>query len=173
MVKIHETQNPKMIISNTDLNSFIGEQIALIVPYFGSVSISHAGILESAPPYGFQLRSNTGDYAILFSAFDVRSIQNPPCCGVTYSIVINIKSPDEYGIHSQSTADMITYESVAECNKLHGYVVKPHGETCPNCGKDQWRTRWGVNAEYRSEYNPGEFIQYTCVCGFVGPELPS
>lgn len=69
--------------------------------------------------------------------------------------------------------DSLVYWSVAECNRTRGHIFKPHGENCPKCGKDNWRTFWGVNHEYRSEYNPGEYIQYTCECGFVGPQLPS
>lgn len=69
---------------------------------------------------------------------------------------------------------MTVAESVAKCNQLYGSQVKPHGETCPHCGKDSWRCFWGINSAYRSEYNPGEYIQYTCAkCGYQGPELPS
>lgn len=66
------------------------------------------------------------------------------------------------------------YRSVAECNLRYGQISKPHGENCPRCGQDNWRCFWGVNPAYRSTYNPGEYIQYTCAeCGHVGPELPS
>jgi ribosomal protein S27AE len=68
----------------------------------------------------------------------------------------------------------LVYWSVAECNRMHGRTVKTRGELCPYCGADAWICRWGVNPDYRSEYNPGEYIQYTCTkCGYVGEELPS
>lgn len=69
---------------------------------------------------------------------------------------------------------MTVEESVFQCNRLYGHLVKSRRKNCPNCGKDEWRCRWGINPEYRSKFNPGEYIQYTCAhCGHVGPELPS
>lgn len=69
--------------------------------------------------------------------------------------------------------DDFVHWSVAECNRRYGGQFKAIGKACPRCGQDNWRCTWGVNPQYRSEYNPGEFIQYVCQCGFVGEELPS
>ena len=60
----------------------------------------------------------------------------------------------------------LVYWSVFECNRLHGREVKSHGIKC-SCGADKWRTFWGVDPQYKSEFNPGEFCRFTCVeCGY-------
>lgn len=58
-------------------------------------------------------------------------------------------------------------DSVYDANKLWGNDVKPHNYPCPRCGADQWKTRWGIADEYASQYNPGEYCEFTCNnCGY-------
>lgn len=68
---------------------------------------------------------------------------------------------------------MSVAESVALCNLNYGGRIQSLRMKCPRCGEDQWTTYWGINPEYRSQYNPGEYVQRTCACcGHVGPEEP-
>lgn len=58
-------------------------------------------------------------------------------------------------------------DSVYDANRLWGRDVKPHGYPCPRCGRDEWQTHWGIDEQYASQYNPGEYCQFTCVhCGY-------
>lgn len=63
--------------------------------------------------------------------------------------------------------DDLVHWSVMEANRLHGREIKKHGIRCSNCGSDGWQTSWGVKSEYRSQYNPGEYCEFTCAnCGY-------
>lgn len=43
---------------------------------------------------------------------------------------------------------------------------KAMGMTCPNCGKDDWKVHHGIDSQYKSQYNPGEYVDFICVgCG--------
>jgi hypothetical protein len=62
--------------------------------------------------------------------------------------------------------DDLVYWSVAEVNRRRGAVSKPMGMKCPS-GHDNWRARNGVDPKYKSQYNPGEYVEFTCAdCGY-------
>ena len=62
--------------------------------------------------------------------------------------------------------------SVDECNARYGGIFKPLQRICPQCGKDTWRTVWGINSAYKSQYNPGEYCEFICACGYSSGEEP-
>jgi hypothetical protein len=58
-------------------------------------------------------------------------------------------------------------DSVYDANRLWGRDVKLHNIPCPRCQADAWQTRWGIDEQYASEYNPGEYCEFTCTqCGY-------
>lgn len=58
-------------------------------------------------------------------------------------------------------------ESVDLANALHGHEAKKHNSPCPRCHADLWRCRHGIDPKYKSEWNPGEYCEFTCVnCGY-------
>jgi hypothetical protein len=58
-------------------------------------------------------------------------------------------------------SDDLVYWSVAEVNRKRGSASQPKGMKCPK-GHDNWRVRNGIDPQYKSEYNPGEYVEYTC-----------
>lgn len=41
------------------------------------------------------------------------------------------------------------------------------GQACPNCQQREWHARNGIDSRYRSQYNPGEYVEFTCAgCGY-------
>jgi len=65
------------------------------------------------------------------------------------------------------------YWSVAEVNRRSTGVPKKLNSSCPRCGTDLWHVWHGVDPQYRSRYNPGEYVRYTCVCCGYQEEYPS
>jgi predicted RNA-binding Zn-ribbon protein involved in translation (DUF1610 family) len=58
--------------------------------------------------------------------------------------------------------------SVAECNRQNAGRTKAMGMACPDCGKDDWQVHHGIDPEFRSQYNPGEYVDFVCVhCGYT------
>ena len=66
------------------------------------------------------------------------------------------------------SGDDFVHWSVAEVNRQNaGQLGKPMNMRC-RCGADNWRTFHGVDERYRSEYNPGEYVDFICTnCGFT------
>jgi len=65
----------------------------------------------------------------------------------------------------------LVYWSVNECNKKAFGKHKPMGRICPDCGMDDWEWRHGVDPEFASEFNPGEYVDFICVgCGHLDHE---
>jgi hypothetical protein len=61
--------------------------------------------------------------------------------------------------------DDLVHWSVAEANRQRG-GRSSRGPAC-QCGNDLWRARNGVDERYRSQYNPGEYVEFTCTnCGY-------
>ena len=61
----------------------------------------------------------------------------------------------------------LVYWSVNEVNKQNAGRTKPLNYPCPQCGEDEWSAYYGVNPLYASQYNPGEYVEYTCSkCGY-------
>lgn len=57
--------------------------------------------------------------------------------------------------------------SVMEANRRNAGLAKPMRMPCPNCRTDLWRVYHGIDPQYRSGYNPGEYVEFTCVnCGY-------
>jgi predicted RNA-binding Zn-ribbon protein involved in translation (DUF1610 family) len=58
--------------------------------------------------------------------------------------------------------------SVMECNRQNAGRTKAMGMACPDCGKDNWRVHHGIDPEFRSAYNPGEYVDFVCAhCGYT------
>jgi hypothetical protein len=58
------------------------------------------------------------------------------------------------------------YSSVAEANRQRGGRTITMRHAC-RCGGNEWRARNGVDPKYASEYNPGEYVEFTCTqCGY-------
>lgn len=71
---------------------------------------------------------------------------------------------------------MSVEESVYQTNRDHSRDVFKLRSKChnPACDSHEFTCFWGISPLYKSEYNPGEYIQYTCIkCGWKGEELPS
>lgn len=63
--------------------------------------------------------------------------------------------------------DDLVYWSVMEANRINAGRSLKQNVKCRRCGEDEWRIRHGVSEEYRSQYNPGEYIEFTCTkCGY-------
>ena len=67
-----------------------------------------------------------------------------------------------YGNHN------LVYWSVTECNRKNAGRSKSVNRRCPECGEDNWYLYHGVDDRYRSEYNPGEYVRFTCAhCAYT------
>ncbi len=67
----------------------------------------------------------------------------------------------------------LVYWSVAEVNRQNaGNPPKKIGlRTCPTCEGDLWFTHHGVDPQFASEYNPGEYVDFICAkCGYTSHE---
>lgn len=63
--------------------------------------------------------------------------------------------------------DELVAWSVARANDNAAGKTFERQEPCLRCKKDKWSRRHGIKEEYRSQYNPGEYVVWTCVgCGF-------
>ena len=69
------------------------------------------------------------------------------------------------------TVDDLVYWSVAEVNRrnrLLGNPGKPMKMKCPQCGIDNWKVHHGVDSQYASQWNPGEYVNFICTgCGYT------
>lgn len=66
----------------------------------------------------------------------------------------------------------LVYWSVGEVNRQNKGRTWQLG-SCPCCGENEWDLFWGVNPAYASKYNPGEYVEHTCInCGY-SEEVPS
>ena len=64
--------------------------------------------------------------------------------------------------------DDLVYWSVAKANQDAAGQHGPKGMTCPHCKSDDWRVYHGVDPQYASQYNPGEYVDFICVrCGYT------
>ena len=63
--------------------------------------------------------------------------------------------------------DLVAW-SVAEVNRENQGRNKSIGTPCPSCGKDDWRAYHGIDSQYKSMHNPGEYVRFTCInCGYA------
>lgn len=63
---------------------------------------------------------------------------------------------------------MTVEESVYLCNVENGDRARPMGMQCPNSCPDSWRTHHGIDSQYASQYNPGEYVDFICAsCGYT------
>ena len=58
----------------------------------------------------------------------------------------------------------LVYQSVTEMNRRNAGIAKKINKLCPRCGIDLWYVRYGVDPQYRSQFNPGEYVAFTCAC---------
>lgn len=66
--------------------------------------------------------------------------------------------------------DDLVYWSVSAANQERGRRTIRLRHPC-QCGANDWRARNGVDPRYASEYNPGEYVEFTCTnCGFAFEE---
>ena len=64
--------------------------------------------------------------------------------------------------------DDLVYWSVAEVNRRNAGQSKPLNMNCPRCATDSWKTFHGVDPQYKSEWNPGEYVDFICAnCGYT------
>ena len=64
--------------------------------------------------------------------------------------------------------DDFVYWSVAEVNRQNSGQAKPMQMICPRCHTDHWRTWHGVDSQYASQWNPGEYVDFICAnCGYT------
>ena len=67
-------------------------------------------------------------------------------------------------------SDSLVYWSVAEANRQRGgrtVKIPP----CHQCGHNEGRAMNGVDPQYASQHNPGEYVQWTCgQCGYSWDE---
>ena len=65
--------------------------------------------------------------------------------------------------------DDLVYWSVGEVNRQNaGKGGKPMNMKCPRGCPDSWTTFHGVDPQYRSEWNPGEYVDFICAgCGYT------
>ena len=57
------------------------------------------------------------------------------------------------------------YDSVYDANRQRGRKTTSMRHPC-RCGANAWYARNGVDPRYASEYNPGEYVYFTCSeCG--------
>lgn len=65
----------------------------------------------------------------------------------------------------------LVYWSVYEANRRNAGLTKSIRYACPKCGQDEWHVYHGVDEQYRSQYNPGEYVEFTCAhCGYSWEE---
>lgn len=63
------------------------------------------------------------------------------------------------------------YWSILEANRRSAGCAKSLRCRCPRCGDDSWQVYHGVDEQYRSQYNPGEYVEFTCTnCGYSWEE---
>jgi hypothetical protein len=63
---------------------------------------------------------------------------------------------------------MSVEESCMLMNQKNGNSARPMGMICPHCQTDNWQTYHGIDSQYASQYNPGEYVDFICEnCGFT------
>lgn len=63
---------------------------------------------------------------------------------------------------------MTVEESLDEVNRQNGNRSRPMGMNCPYGCPDSWRTHHGIDSQYASQYNPGEYVDFICAdCGYT------
>ena len=56
--------------------------------------------------------------------------------------------------------------SVMEANRQRAGRTITMRHPC-RCGANDWHVRNGIDEQYRSQYNPGEYVEFTCTnCGY-------
>ena len=60
--------------------------------------------------------------------------------------------------------------SVMEANRQRAGRTTTLKHPC-KCGTNEWRVLNGIDEQYRSQYNPGEYVEFTCTnCGYYFQE---